>query len=614
MERQTSSEQHLRDGKRTLNTLRVRDGNTDPVLSNIYGMENGPRIRCVLIGSSSRRLQPRWFVSNSWLRYSTSKDSVYCGPCRFFGPQGGDSKEKAFGVSPINDWSNLGKLVTRHQALKSLQNTIILCGKQGLALRGHGEDDGNFVKLLEYRSKDNGLLRDHMLKKETTNKYTSPEIQNALIQICGEIIVGDIVRDCNKSPCFGFITDEATDCSTTEQMALCVRFYEVDKCITKEKFLGFAECGATTGKALTDKFLHNLTEKGIVIQNMRGQGYDGAANMSGKYRGVHARVREIIPDAVYTHCKVHSLNLCIIHACKEPLVRNVMDTIQTIAFAFDYSAKRLTAFNDALNNDELAKGEMDRRRKLKRCDCDLLVAVEESKVVKTMINQERNDQAVWDALFESAIYIAQHNDIEPSFPRVEQRQCHRSNKEADDPSSYWRKNMFLPFIDHLYTELDERLINAEPRYSAQYLLPKRLNQLSEALVDSVFDSYSRDLQLTKMMFHREVQRWRTRWVIVDDAQKPSDLSDTIRTAHQDLYPGIHKVLCVLVSMPVSTATAERSFSVMRRVKTYLRNTMTTSRLSGLGLLNVYREKILDSELVLDIFARRKNRKLALVFQ
>ena len=67
-------------------------------------------------------------------------------------------------------------------------------------------------------------------------------------------------------------------------------------------------------------------------------------------------------------------------------------------------------------------------------------------------------------------------------------------------------------------------------------------------------------------------------------------------------------------MPVSTVTAERSFSVMRRVKTYLRNTMTTDRLSGLGLLNVYREKELTSESVLDKFTRMKNRKLALIFE
>ena len=67
-------------------------------------------------------------------------------------------------------------------------------------------------------------------------------------------------------------------------------------------------------------------------------------------------------------------------------------------------------------------------------------------------------------------------------------------------------------------------------------------------------------------------------------------------------------------MPVSTATAERSFSTMRRVKTYLRSTMTTERMSGLGLLNIYQERAINAEQVVDIFARRKERRLALTFK
>lgn len=173
--------------------------------------------------------------------------------------------------------------------------------------------------------------------------HTSPDIQNEIIQICGEMIVEDIVRDCNKSPCFGFMADEATDCATIEQMTLCVQFD-----VVREEFLGFGKCGSITGEALIDGFLHALTNKGVIIQKMRGQGYDEAANMNRKFHGVRARVRQLVPDAIYTHCKAHNLNLCIIHACKEPLVRNVMDVIQTIELAFDYSAKRLMAFNDAL--------------------------------------------------------------------------------------------------------------------------------------------------------------------------------------------------------------------------------------------------------------------------
>lgn len=61
---------------------------------------------------------------------------------------------------------------------------------------------------------------------------------------------------------------------------------------------------------------------------MRVQGYDGAANMAGVHRGVQAIIRQSIPDAVYVHCKAHSLNLAIGHACKEPLVQNMIGTLQ----------------------------------------------------------------------------------------------------------------------------------------------------------------------------------------------------------------------------------------------------------------------------------------------
>ena len=44
----------------------------------------------------------------------------------------------------------------------------------------------------------------------------------------------------------------------------------------------------------------------------------------------------------------HNLNLSIIHACKEPLVRNVMNTLQEIAFIFDYSAKKLSILKNSL--------------------------------------------------------------------------------------------------------------------------------------------------------------------------------------------------------------------------------------------------------------------------
>jgi hypothetical protein len=75
--------------------------------------------------------------------------------------------------------------------------------------------------------------------------------------------------------------------------------YEIafeEMCI-KESFFGFAEASSTTGEELA-----KLREYGIVTQAMRGQGYDGAANMAGKFSGVRTCIQTEIPEAYYVHC------------------------------------------------------------------------------------------------------------------------------------------------------------------------------------------------------------------------------------------------------------------------------------------------------------------------
>ena len=130
------------------------------------------------------------------------------------------------------------------------------------------------------------------------------------------------------------------------------------------------------------------------------------------------------------------------------------------------------------------------------------MAVEETKVIKRMLENERNDPAVWDALYECAVDIAALVDVGPAFPRLAQRQRHRPNVEATDAS--------ITFVDHLFSELDLRLLNAEPRYSAQYLIPKKLIHITDELVDTIFATYNGDLDVTSIMFHREIERWKTR--------------------------------------------------------------------------------------------------------
>ena len=59
------------------------------------------------------------------------------------------------------------------------------------------------------------------------------------------------------------------------------------------------------------------------------------------------------------------LSLCIVHASKLPLVRNIMDTMQEATLAFKFSAKRLFLFKEQLGDNPVAREEMGRRSKLK---------------------------------------------------------------------------------------------------------------------------------------------------------------------------------------------------------------------------------------------------------
>ena len=66
-------------------------------------------------------------------------------------------------------------------------------------------------------------------------------------------------------------------------------------------------------------------------------------------------------------------------------------------------------------------------------------------------------------------------------------------------------------------------------------------------------------------------------------------------------------------MPVSTASAERSFSVLKRLKTYLRNTMGAERMSSLALLHMYPDRDINIQDVLKSFDASGHRRIALLF-
>ncbi|XP_046564478.1 uncharacterized protein LOC124273284 [Haliotis rubra] len=256
-------------------------------------------------------------------------------------------------------------VVTNCHVLQIIIEVIILCGRQNISLRGHVEDRGNFLAILGEVAKCDETLANHLALGDIRARYTSPKIQNELIELGGNEILSSIVESCKAAKYFVIIADECSDVSIHEQLSLCLRFLDKDlnrQLVIREEFVGFRHAESLKGEAICELLLQFLDDLGLDVQNVRAQCYDGAANMAGKFKGVQARIREIVPDANYVHCKAHALNLALINSSSNMCVRNMMATVQAIAFAFDYSAKRLLSF---ANENEEVQSQMQKRTKLR---------------------------------------------------------------------------------------------------------------------------------------------------------------------------------------------------------------------------------------------------------
>ena len=81
-----------------------------------------------------------------------------------------------------------------------------------------------------------------------------------------------------------------------------------------------------------------------------------------------------------------------------------------------------------------------------------------------------------------------------------------------------------------------------------------------------------------------------------------------------MMPELSKVLKIYSVLPISSCEAERSFSALKRLKTYLRSKMGQNRLSSLALMHLERNivnSVLQEDMskLIDKFARNKKRDM-----
>ncbi|XP_024961133.1 uncharacterized protein LOC112501672 [Cynara cardunculus var. scolymus] len=259
-----------------------------------------------------------------WLEYSVKVDRAYCLPCYLFRDQGWNHGIDAFVAEGFNSWSKKDRLTLHegevnsfhHKALKKCedlvnQNQLIVVAlrkqtelmkteyhmrlnasveicryllENALPFCGNDKSEkfmykGLFLGTLKLIERANGEIEKVILQNTPkNNQLTSPKIQKDLVTCFGKEVLKGVIGEIGDDV-FALLVDESSDVSRKEQMAVILRF--VDKVgIVQEGFIGIVHVMDTSAISLKSALDSLFAKHGLSFTKVRGQGYDGASNMS----------------------------------------------------------------------------------------------------------------------------------------------------------------------------------------------------------------------------------------------------------------------------------------------------------------------------------------------
>ena len=211
---------------------------------------------------------------------------------------------------------------------------------------------------------------------------------------------------------------------------------------------------------------------------------------------------------------------------------------------------------------------------------------------------------------------------EPVLPR--QRQFPR---RIDDGASqhvhasidaYYRMEYFQA-IDTVVGELENRFTqeNFLVVRKIEDLLLNSANNKPVPLPEELCSLYHKDIDFEKLKLHLQMLPDAIKAVSFDGIQirevtKIQTICDVLnqQPSIKAMLSEVHKLILLYLTIPVTTATAERSFSALKRIKTYLRNSMTQQRLNHCMLLHIHHKQTdnLDLYLIAKDFIQKNERR------
>ncbi|XP_051165718.1 uncharacterized protein LOC127284365 [Leptopilina boulardi] len=234
------------------------------------------------------------------------------------------------------------------KVLKRVVGTVKFLVERGLAFRGLDEiigspNNGNFLGIMELIAQFDPFLATHMEKYGNKGSghtsYLSSTVVEELIFLMGKEVLREIVSRIKKAKYYSVSVDSTVDEGHIDQLTVVIRYMENLNPV--ERFLTFIPNVGHQGKDMAQALLGFLSKYDLDIMDCRSQSYDNAPNMSGKYKGMQALIKEENPLAEHLPCFGHSTNLIgksAANAC--PAAVHFFDFVQELCVFFTNSTAR----------------------------------------------------------------------------------------------------------------------------------------------------------------------------------------------------------------------------------------------------------------------------------
>ena len=225
----------------------------------------------------------------------------------------------------------------------------------------------------------------------------------------------------------------------------------------------------------------------------------------------------------------------------------------------------------------------------------------------TVLKSYRED---FNSFWEATVTRSKYFDIDdPQLPRVR-----RMPRRLDDGAAAHEFQTAEDYYrSQFYSVLDTAVAAIEQRFKAESL--KFLESFESVLLKTgsscavLKDFYQDDFHDERLLLHIDMFHD----IVKQQHENVTCLTDIVfqlqsNKLRMEMLTELTKAVRLFLTVPVTTCTAERSFSGLRRLKTYLRATMAQSRLNNIAILNCHSDVVLqlDFDAIVNEFIERNS--------